>query len=463
VAHFDLFVIGGGSGGIACARRAASHGARVALAEAGRLGGTCVIRGCVPKKLMHYAARFGAQRGLLAAYGWRGVPAELDFAALLENRDREVARLEGVYENMLASAGVRLFRARARIGGDGTPPHEVIVGGESHRADQLLIAVGGRPSRPQLAGIEHTVTSDFVLEGRYPLPREVVIVGAGYIGVELASIFNGLGSRVRLLYRRELPLRGFEEELRLEMAEALARSGIDLVPETHVRAIREEGARRLVDTDRGTLAADLVVYATGRHPIPNTRGLGLEEIGVRMKQDGTIYVNAGYGTNVPGIHAVGDCADHAGHGMDASQHDLTPVAIAEGRALADRLFGGITRHVNYETIPTAIFSIPQAASAGYTEEGARSLGFEVEVYKTRFRPMLYTLPEVAERSFMKMIVDRADGRVLGVHMVGDDAAEILQGFAVAMTAGARKEDLDATVGLHPTAAEELVTMYQPAA
>ncbi|HFD15349.1 MAG TPA: glutathione-disulfide reductase [Rhodospirillales bacterium] len=463
MARFDLFVIGGGSGGIACARRAAAYGARVGLAEPGRLGGTCVVRGCVPKKLMHYAAHLGALIGTSRAYGWRVAEPEHDFRALLEARNAEIRRLEGIYERMLETAGVTLFRARARLASTGTPPHRVEVGGEEVLADNLLIAVGGRPSLPEVPGIEHAVTSEFLLEEVYDRPPHLAVVGAGYIGLELASIMRGLGSRVTLIYRRELPLRGFDYDLRVALADALAHEGIELRPCTRVERIRRKGDGVVLETDTGPVEAGLVLYATGREPVPNTRGLGLEDAGVRMDADGTIYVDVTYRSNVPGIYAVGDCSDHAGHGLAATQYDLTPVAIAEGRAVAERLFRDHPQLVNYETVPTAVFSVPQAASVGYSEQQARDLGHEVAVYTTRFRPMLHSLEGGQQQTFMKILVDRADDRVLGCHMVGEDAAEIIQGFAVALTCGATKEQFDSTVGLHPSAAEEFVTMYQPAA
>ncbi len=460
--QFDLFVIGGGSGGIACARRAAAYGARVGLAEPGRLGGTCVVRGCVPKKLMHYAAHLGGLIGTSRAYGWRVAAPELDFRALLEARNAEIRRLEGVYERMLETAGVTFYRAPARLASTGEAPHRVVVGGEQLLADNVLVAVGGRPSLPEVPGIEHAVTSEFLLEEVYDRPQHLVVVGAGYIGLELASIMRGLGARVTLVYRRDLPLRGFDHELRIELAEALAREGIELRPCTRVARIGKHADGVVLETDSGPIEAGMVLYATGREPVPNTRGLGLEEAGVRMDADGTIYVDITYRSNVPGIYAVGDCSDHAGHGLRANQYDLTPVAIAEGRAIAERLFRDHPQLVNYETVPTAVFSIPQAASVGYSEQQARDLGHDVAVYKTRFRPMLHSLEDGQQHTFMKILVDRADDRVLGCHMVGEDAAEIIQGFAVALTCGATKEQFDATVGLHPSAAEEFVTMYQPA-
>ncbi len=461
MAHFDLFVIGGGSGGIACARRAAAYGARVALAEAGRLGGTCVIRGCVPKKLMAYAARLADRMAVLPAYGFDLTPPPLDFRRLLENRNREVTRLEGVYLTMLEKAGVHLFRGRARLDSDGRPPHGVVVGDERHTADRVVVAVGARPVMLEVPGIEHAVTSDVLLEEIYDLPPRLVVVGAGYIGVELASIMAALGSRVWLVMRRELPLRGFDEEVRLAVAEGLAALGVELVPEARLARIERVDEVRLVVTDRGTLEAEMVLLAAGRRPVPNTRGLGLAEAGVRLTLDGVVRVDVAYESNVPGIHAIGDCSDHAGHGLDAFQHDLTPVAIAEGRALAERFFHDNPELVNYETIPTAVFGLPEAASVGLSEERARALGFEVVLYRTRFRPMLYTLPQLERYTTMKLVVDGDSDRVLGCHIVGDDAAEIIQGVAVAMTAGATKRQFDETVGLHPTAAEELVTLYNP--
>ncbi len=460
--RFDLFVIGGGSGGIACARRAAAYGAKVGLAEPGRLGGTCVIRGCVPKKLMHYAAHLGAAIEIGRAYGWRVAEPELDFRALLEARNAEIRRLEGVYARMLEEAGVTLFRAYARLASGGARPHEIELGERRVLADNVLIAVGGRPSMPELPGIEHAVTSEFLLEEVYDRPDHLVVVGAGYIGLELASIMRGLGSHVTLVYRRELPLRGFDEDLRIELAEALAREGVVLRPGTRVERIEKRAAGVRLETDAGSIEADMVLYATGRQPIPNTAGLGLEKAGVRMDASGTIYVNIAYESSVAGIYAVGDCSDHAGNGLSAAQYDLTPVAIAEGRAIAERLFHDHPQPVNYETVPTAVFAIPQAASVGYSEQQARDFGHEVAVYSTRFRPMIHSLEHGLQRTFMKLVVDESDDRVLGCHMVGEDAAEIIQGFAVALTCGATKEQFDATVGLHPSAAEEFVTMYQPA-
>ncbi len=460
--RYDLFVLGGGSGGIACARRAAAYGARVGLAEPGRLGGTCVIRGCVPKKLMHYAAHLGVGFEVAPSFGWDLEEPRLDFLRLLENRNREIRRLEQVYGELLEKAGVDLFRARGRLVSEGGRPHVIQVGESRIEADHVVVAVGSRPSLPEVPGIGHAVTSEFLLEQVYELPRHLLVVGAGYIGLELASIFRRLGSEVTLVYRRDLPLRGFDHDLREEMAAALAREGLRLRPRTQVERIERRGQEVQLVTDRERLTGDLVLYATGRKPVPNTSGIGLEQAGVRLGPGGIIYVDVTYQSNVAGIYAIGDCSDHAGNGLDAASYDLTPVAIAEGRAVAERLFHHRPQTVTYETVPTAVFAIPQAASVGYSEQQARDLGFEVEIYETRFRPMLYSLAQSAERTFMKIVVDREDDRVLGCHMVGDDAAEIIQGFAVALTAGATKMQFDGTVGLHPSAAEEFVTMYVPA-
>lgn len=457
----DLFVIGGGSGGVACARRAATHGARVALAESSRVGGTCVIRGCVPKKLMHYAAHFAEAFRAAAAYGWRAGDPRLDFRTLCENRNREIARLNGVYIAMLEKAGVRLIPARARIAGRDGDGFTVEVAGERLSAARVLVATGARPTLPELPGIEHAITSDDILEKVYDLPRRLAVVGGGYIGVELASILNALGAATSLVVRRDRPLRGFDEDLRGELTAQLQGHGVVLRGGTTVSRIARTGDGLRLETSGGALDVDAVIYATGRDPLPNTRGIGLEELGVRMDASGALLVDRHYESSVPGVLAVGDCSDHAGNGLDSGRHDLTPVAVAEGRHVAERLYNDRETRIAYDTLPTAVFGLPQAGSIGMSEQLARERGHAVAIYRTAFRPMLHTLTGFAARTMMKLVVDRASDRVLGLHMVGDDAAEIVQGFAAAMTAGATKADLDATVALHPTAAEELVTMYQP--
>jgi glutathione reductase (NADPH) len=458
LAHFDLIVVGGGSAGVACARRAASYGARVALCEDNRVGGTCVIRGCIPKKLMRYGAVFADHFRAARGYGWQ-VEATLDWAFLIAARDREIDRLNDVYIGMLEKAGVRLIRARGRVEG----ANNVEAGGETHTADRILIAVGARPSLPELPGIEHAITSDEAMERMVERPRRLAVIGAGYIGVELASILHGLGVETSLILRRDLPLRGFDTDLREVLVEELRAHGLEIRPETTVRAIERTADGVVLDSSAGRLAYDAVLYATGRDPIPNTRGIGLEELGVRMEPSGAIQVDTDYQSSVPGIYAVGDCSDHAGRGLDSGSFDLTPVAIAEGRAIAERHFNNHDCAVSYETIPTAVFGIPEVAAVGLTEERAIAFGHDVAIYRTRFRPLLHTLTGGPNRTMMKLVVDRQSDRVLGCHMVGDDAAEIIQGLAVAMTAGATKAHFDDTVGLHPTAAEEFVTMYQATA
>jgi glutathione reductase (NADPH) len=458
LAHFDLIVIGGGSGGVACARRAASYGARVALCEDNRVGGTCVIRGCIPKKLMRYGAVFADHFRAAHGYGWK-VEAKLDWGALIAARDREIDRLNGIYLGMLEKAGVQLIRARGRL----TAADTVEAGGQIHSADRIVIAVGARPSMPALPGIEHAITSDEALERMGDKPGRLAVIGAGYIGIELASILHGLGVDATMILRRDLPLRGFDTDVRKVLLEELRGHGLEIRPETTVRAIERTAEGVVLDSSAGRLSYDAVLYATGREPIPNTRGIGLEALGVRMEPGGAICVDADYRSSVPGIYAIGDCSDHAGAGLDSGSFDLTPVAIAEGRAIAERHFNDNPCGVSYDSIPTAVFGIPEAAAVGLTEERAFAFGHDVAIYRTRFRPLLHTLTGEPNRTMMKLVVDRRSDRVLGCHMVGDDAAEIIQGLAVAMTAGATKAHFDDTVGLHPSAAEEFVTMYQETA
>jgi len=459
---FDLFVIGGGSGGVACARRAASHGARVGLAEHSKVGGTCVIRGCVPKKLMHYGAHFQEWFRAAACYGWQIGEPKLAFEHLCEARNKEIARLNGIYLQMLERAGVRLFPAHARILERRDGEAFVVQAGEDEvTTARVLVAVGARPSLPDVPGIELAWTSDEVLENVYPLPERLAVVGAGYIGLELASIFNALGSTTTLVLRGDMPLRGFEHDLRQHLTVEAEGHGVALWNETRVERIERAGDCLHLVTSRGPLAVDAVIYATGRTPVPQTSGLGLEAHGVERHATGTVAVDRSYRSSNSLIHAVGDCSDHAGTALEGVPFDLTPVAIAEGRALAERLYNDNPLEVNYATIPTAVFALPQAASVGMSEAKARASGHEVIIYRTSFRPMFHTLTGGTTRTMMKLVVDKASDLVLGCHMVGEDAAEMIQGFAVALTAGATKKVFDATVALHPTAAEEFVTMYQP--
>ena len=456
MANFDLFVIGGGSGGVACARRAGAYGAKVALCEPSRVGGTCVIRGCIPKKLMRYGAAFADHLEAAPAYGWRlGSPAH-DWRALIDARNAEILRLNGVYVRMLDDAGVTVLDGRGRIVG----PNAVEVNGETHTAERILVAVGARPSLPALPGLALAITSDEALENMAEKPDHLVVVGGGYIGIELATICHALGIRTTLVIRRTEPLRGFDREVRAAATAEMRRRGLDIRSSTTVDRLERAGGRLVLHTTAGPIPADAVLYATGRDPIPNTGNLGLDDLGVRMNATGAVCVDPSYRSSVPSVYAVGDCSDHAGAGLDSGSFDLTPVAIAEGRVIAETLFNANPHVVNYDTIPTAVFGIPEIAMVGLTEERARELGHDVGAYRTSFRPLLHTLTGEPVKVMMKLVVDRASDRVLGCHMVGEEAGEIIQGLAIALTAGATKARFDETVGLHPSAAEEFVTMYQ---
>jgi glutathione reductase (NADPH) len=459
LAHFDLFVIGGGSGAVACARRAGAYGAKVALCESSRIGGTCVIRGCIPKKLMRYGAIFADHFEAAPAYGWRIGPLQHDWRALIDARNAETLRLNGIYMGMLENAGVTVLDGRGRIVG----PNAVEVNGETHTAERILVAVGARPNLPPLPGLDLAITSDDALENLADRPDHLVVVGGGYIGIELATICHALGVRTTLVIRRTEPLRGFDRDVRAAATEAMRRRGLDIRSSTTVARLERAGGRLVLHTTAGPIPADAVLYATGRDPIPNTQSLGLEEQGVRMNATGAICVDPTYRSTVPSIYAVGDCGDHAGAGLDSGSFDLTPVAIAEGRVIAETLFNANPHAVNYDTIPTAVFGIPEIGMVGLTEERARELGHDVVTYKTSFRPLLHTLTGAPVQVMMKLVVDRVSDRVLGCHMVGEEAGEIVQGLAIALTAGATKAQFDETVGLHPSAAEEFVTMYQATA
>jgi len=444
---YDLITIGAGSGGLATSKRAASYGAKVAIVEADRVGGTCVIRGCIPKKLMVYAAELGAAVEYAAEYGWATARGAHDWERLVEKRDAAVRSLELAHEGHLERAGVGLIRGRARVVG----PHEVEIDGAVKRARFVLIATGSTPVLPDVPGIEHAITSDgfFQLPHR---PERVAIVGGGYIAVELASILRGLGSKVSLIVRRELPLRGFDDDLRRELDAALRAAGVDVRASTTVRRIQRdrEGLRLELDgPDGDALRVDAaMVYAVGRKPV--TSDLGLEAIAVELGRDGEILVDDHGVTSVPSVLAIGDVTGRV---------PLTPVAIQAGRVLADRLFGNKSATMSYEDVPTAVFSEPPIATVGLTEEQARrTLGdARVTVHKARFTPLLHMLTRGKVPTTVKMIVDAQTDRVVGCHMIGHDAPEIIQGMAVAMKAGATKADFDATVGIHPSSAEEFVT------
>jgi glutathione reductase (NADPH) len=444
---FDLFVIGGGSGGVRAARVAAEAGAKVALAEEYRYGGTCVIRGCVPKKLLVHASGFADAFEDAVGFGWSVEKPRFDWPALVAAKDAEIARLEAVYHDTLVRAGVALFRARATV----TDAHGVrLATGAAYSAKHLLIATGARPFVPELAGAEHAVTSNEMF-GLGEQPGRMIVVGGGYVACEFAGIMNGLGTRVIQLYRGEQILRGFDDDLRAHLATAMRDRGIVLEVQRDVDAIEKTDGGLAVRVDNGeTHLVDLVLFATGRHP--NTAGLGLEAQGVGIAANGAVEVDQWSQTAVPSIYAVGDVTD---------RHPLTPVAIAEAQAFAETVFEGRPRPVDHSVIPTAVFTRPEAASVGLTEAEAAKRG-PVESYETRFRPLANTLSGRGERMLMKLVVDTGSRKVVGVHLVGPGAAELIQLAAVAQRIGATKEEFDATVAVHPTAAEELVTLRAPA-
>ncbi len=443
---YDLFVVGAGSGGVRAARVAASYGAKVAIAEESRVGGTCVIRGCVPKKLLSYAAHFHEDFEDARNYGWSVGESSFDWATLIANKDKEIDRLNGIYKKLLAGSKVDLLESRAIL----TDPHTLDVGGKRVTAKHILIAVGGWPERPHIAGIEHSITSSEAFHLRH-LPERIAIVGGGYIAVEFAGIFNGLGSYVTQLYRGEQILRGFDDDVRQFLAAEIAKKGINLRTRIEVVRIEKAGQElKLHLTDGEVLECDAIMYATGRRP--KTAGMGLAENGVALKPDGTIIVDADSRTSVPHIHAIGDCTDRV---------NLTPVAIREGHAYADTIFGNKPWQVDHSNIASAVFSHPPAGVVGLSEAEARAEGRELDIYKADFKPLKHTLSGRDERTLMKLVVDRKSQIVLGVHMVGVDAPEIIQAIAIAVKMGATKQQFDATVAVHPTAAEEFVTMRTP--
>ncbi|MBO1536786.1 glutathione-disulfide reductase [Pseudomonas sp. OA65] len=447
---FDLYVIGAGSGGVRAARFAAGFGAKVAVAESRYLGGTCVNVGCVPKKLLVYGAHYAEDFEQASAYGWTAGEASFDWATLIANKDREINRLNGIYRNLLVSSGVELHEGHARL----TGPNEVEINGQRHTAKHILIATGGWPVIPDIPGREHAISSNeaFFLKD---LPKRVIVVGGGYIAVEFAGIFHGMGAQASLLYRGELFLRGFDGAVRKHLAEELTRRGLDLQFNADIKSIEklDDGSLRVELKDGRTLSTDCVFYATGRRPMLDN--LGLENTGVKLDEKGFVQVNEKYETTDPSILAIGDVIGRV---------QLTPVALAEGMAVARRLFKPEQyRLVDYRMIPTAVFSLPNIGTVGLTEEQAREKGHEVQIFESRFRPMKLTLTDCQERTLMKLVVDANTDKVLGCHMVGPDAGEIVQGLAIALKAGATKRDFDETIGVHPTAAEEFVTMRTPAA
>jgi len=442
---FDLFVIGGGSGGIATARRAAEYGAKVALAEMGKLGGTCVNRGCIPKKLMVYGSRFPEIFKQSQGYGWSPVHSSLNWQHMVDAVNQEVSRLNGIYRKMIDNSKVTIFPARARF----LDSHTIEVDGEKITAERILIAVGGRPIKPNIPGIEYALVSDdlFTLPEQ---PKSIVILGGGYIGSEFACIFHGLGTQVVQIIRKDKILAGFDEDLRSAIQEGMLEYGIKILPNSNPKSIEktEDGLKIILESDELFLTDTIALAATGR--VPDIDDLGLDVAGIDTNK-GSIVVNAESQTSQPNIYAVGDCTNRI---------NLTPVAIGEGRALADTIYGNKPRLMSHANVPSAIFTHPEAATVGLSEEQAkREYGEEdIKTYRVKFRPLYHTLSGGQDKTMMKLVVRISTDRVLGAHMVGEHAAEVIQGVAIAVKMGATKADFDATVGIHPSAAEEFVTM-----
>ena len=447
---FDLFVIGGGSGGVRAARMAAQRGARVALAEVAAMGGTCVNLGCIPKKLYSYAAHFAESFEESHGFGWVGPAPTLDWELLKTNRAREISRLNGVYIQLLKGSGVQIIEDWATL----VDAHTVKVGDRRYSAKNILIATGGTPTVPEIPGREHVITSNEIFD-LSPFPSRLLVVGGGYIACEFASIFNGLGSQVTQLYRGPQVLRGFDNDVRSFISSEMVKTGVTLHLNTDVAAIERSGDCLQVRLRDGILiTVDTVLYATGREPL--TGGLGLDAVGVAVNDAGAIQVNAQYQTSVPSIYALGDVT---------ARLQLTPVALGEAMVVVDQLFGPQegkqARSMSYEFIPTAVFTHPNIGTVGYSEADASEKFGKISIYRTDFKALKHTLSGSTERTLMKLVVEDATDRVVGLHMVGPEAGEIVQGFAVALKAGATKAVFDSTIGIHPTMAEEFVTMREP--
>ncbi len=444
---FDLFVIGAGSGGVRAARIAAGYGARVGICESSRVGGTCVIRGCVPKKLLSYAAHFAEEFEDAAGFGWDVGEPKFSWSRLIANKDREIDRLNQVYLRLLDNASVKLFNGHGKL----LDSHRVQVGQDIVSADKILIATGGRPWRPEIPGAELSITSDeaFHLEA---LPKRVVVAGGGFIACEFAAIFNGLGADVTQVYRGEQILRGFDHDVQESLAAEMIKKGIKIVLHANLTELsRQTDGQINVKLDDGNeMQADTVMFATGR--VPNVSGLGLRDAGVHALPGGMIPVDEYSRTNLDNVWAVGDVTNRV---------NLTPVALMEGHAFADTEFGGRPRPVNHEFIASAVFSHPPVATVGLSEKDALHHYGDLDVYKSTFKPMKHTLSGRDEKTMMKLLVQKSTDKVVGLHVVGMDAPEIVQGFAVAIKNGLTKQQFDLTTGIHPTAAEELVTMRVP--
>ncbi len=444
---YDLFIIGAGSGGVRAARLAGQRGLRVAVAEDAALGGTCVNLGCIPKKLYSFAAHYAESFEEAQGFGWTRAASSFDWSVLKANRATEISRLNRIYGEMMMSVGVTLLRGRARLVG----AHEVEVNGVAHSAERIVVATGGWPVAADVPGGELAISSNQIFD-LAEFPKRLVVVGGGYIACEFASIFNGLGAEVAQLYRGEQILRGFDDDVRDFVAAEMKKKGVDIRVQAKVLGL-EKSARgdvRVALEGGDELVADTVLNATGR--APNTAGLGLEATGVALATNGAVVVDENYRSGVPSIYALGDVIDRV---------QLTPVALAEAMALIEHLFGASGRRVDYTHIPTAVFTHPNIGTIGYSERDARACFAKIRVYRSDFKALRHTLSASSERTLMKLVVDDANDRVVGLHMVGADAGETIQGFAVAMKAGATKATFDATLGIHPTAAEEFVTMRTP--
>lgn len=443
---FDLLVIGGGSGGVRAARWAAGLGVRVALCESHRFGGTCVLKGCIPKKLMLAASELPGELQYFSSYGWEVSDYKLHWQVQKQMRDKELKRLEGIYENLLLNKQVQILKGHGKI----TAPHKVCVGGQTYTARFILIAVGAKPFMLPVTGQEHFLSSDDVFE-MTTKPSSLFIVGSGYIGLEFASIFNNFGTKVHLLSRRKWILRGFDQDVREFLQTGMVKSGVNILTEDTVSCLRKVKNQIQVECLSGAkYLVDKVLCATGRKP--SLDSLGLDQVGVEVNSSGEIKVNPHYETSIKGIYALGDCAD--------TSYQLTPVATAEAVCLVEHLFAGSERVLNYDFIPTAVFTHPPVATVGLTEQQALEKKIKTRIYTSEFRPLKYTVTELSQKTFMKIVVNQDTDQVCGVHIVGQDAPEMIQGFAVALKAGAKKSDFDKTLGVHPTSAEELVTMRQ---
>lgn len=445
---FDLFTLGAGSGGVAGTRRAGSYGARVGICEESRVGGTCVLRGCVPKKLLVYGAHFADEFADAAGYGWTVPTPSFDWPTLIANKDRELDRLNGIYLKLLEGSNVKLFEGRGRL----LDPHTVEIADRDGAtrtitSERIMIATGGHPVMPRIPGIEHAISSNEALD-LPALPQRIVVVGGGYIAVEFAGIFATLGVETKIVIRGEELLNGFDDDVRVGLAQEYRNRGIEIRARTQIVKIEKGPGGLTLFTQHGEeICTDVVLYATGRRP--NTRTLGLAELGVELNEVGAIQVDEWSQTKVPSIYAVGDATDRL---------NLTPVAIAEARSLAETIFNDNPMQFDPALVPTAVFSMPTIATVGMTEQAARAAGHRIDIYRSRFRPMKHTLSGREERTLMKLVVDRETDVVLGAHMLGADAPEIIQGIAIALKCGATKRQFDRTIGIHPTAAEEFVTM-----